>query len=170
MGVFGFLQKIKKLIDRKFLNYFFIILLFLSIPFLMAYQNWDDHDRSGRYTAQSMAKSYLTSIQKDSGAMIFTIGDNDTFALWYAQEIEGFRTDVKTINTSLLATDWYIDQLKRKTYESDPIPSQLTHDLYAYGIRDYIRYEPIIDSVRWDVKDFINWVGSDNPKTKYKIL
>jgi len=170
MGVFGFLQKIKKLIDRKFLNYFFIILLFLSIPFLMAYENWDDHDRSGRYTAQSMAKSYLTSIQKDSGAMIFTIGDNDTFALWYAQEIEGFRTDVKTINTSLLATDWYIDQLKRKTYESDPIPSQLTHDLYAYGIRDYIRYEPIIDSVRWDVKDFINWVGSDNPKTKYKNL
>ena len=136
----------------------------------MAYQNWDDHDRSGRYTAQSMAKSYLESIQEDAGAMIFTIGDNDTFALWYAQEIEGYRTDVKTINTSLLATDWYIDQMKRKTYESESIPSQMTHDLYAYGIRDYIKHESLIDSVRWDIKDFINWVASDHPRTKYKSL
>ena len=69
----------------------------------MASQNWDDHDRSNRYTAQSMAKSYLQSIQKDKGAIIFTIGDNDTFALWYAQEIEGFRTDVRTINSAFLA-------------------------------------------------------------------
>ena len=144
--------------------------MLLAVPFLMAFQNWDDHDRSNRYTAQSMAKSYLASIQKDSGAMIFTIGDNDTFALWYAQEIEEYRTDVKTINTSLLATDWYIDQMKRKTYESDPIPSQMSHDLYAYGIRDYIKHEALIDSVRWDIKDFMNWVSSDNPKTKYRNL
>ena len=136
----------------------------------MAYQNWDDHDRSGRYTAQSVAKSYLTSIQKDKGAMIFTIGDNDTFALWYAQDIEGYRTDVRPINTSLLATDWYIDQMKRKTYESEPIPSQLTHDKYAYGIRDYIKFESLADSLRWDIKDFMNWVESDDPRTKYKSL
>lgn len=145
-------------------------LCLLGVPFLMAYQNWDDHDRSGRYTAQSVAKSYLTSIQENKGAMIFTIGDNDTFALWYAQEIEGYRTDVRPINTSLLATDWYIDQMKRKTYQSDPIPSQLTHDKYAYGIRDYIKYEPLADSLRWDVKDFINWVASDDSRTRYKNL
>ena len=142
----------------------------MAVPMLMAFQNWDDHDRSNRYTAQSMAKSYLESIQKDVGAMIFTIGDNDTFALWYAQEIEGYRTDVRTINTSLLATDWYIDQMKRKTYESDPIPSQMTHSRYAYGIRDYIKHESLLDSVRWNIKDFMNWVASDHPRTKYKSL
>jgi len=147
-----------------------VTICFMAVPLLMAFENWDDHDRSGRYTAQSMAKSYLQSIQKDVGAMIFTIGDNDTFALWYAQEIEGYRTDVKTINTSLLATDWYIDQLKRKTYERDPIPSQMTHARYAYGIRDYIKHESILDSVRWNIKDFMNWVASDHPRTKYKSL
>jgi hypothetical protein len=140
------------------------------VPLLMASQNWDDHDRSNRYTAQSMAKSYLQSIQKDKDAIIFTIGDNDTFALWYAQEIEGFRTDVRTINSSLLGTDWYIDQMKRKTYESDPVPSQMTHDLYAYGVRDVIRYQPVLDSVRWDIKDLINWIASDHPRTKLKDL
>ena len=122
----------------------------------MAFQNWDDHDRSNRYTAQSLSRSYLQSIQKDKGAIIFTIGDNDTFALWYAQDIEGYRTDVRTINSSLLGTDWYIDQMKRKTYESEPIPSQMTHNLYAYGVRDVIRYQPVLDSVRWDIKDFMN--------------
>jgi hypothetical protein len=169
MGVFALAHKIK-LIIKSNVSPLTTVILCLFVPLLMAYQNWDDHDRSGRYTAQSMAKSYLESIQEDAGAMIFTIGDNDTFALWYAQEIEGYRTDVKTINTSLLATDWYIDQMKRKTYESESIPSQMTHDLYAYGIRDYIKHESLIDSVRWDIKDFINWVASDHPRTKYKSL
>ncbi|MDG2397270.1 MAG: DUF2723 domain-containing protein [Flavobacteriaceae bacterium] len=170
IGAYSLVQKIKEFSISKYVHAGLIIILISLVPFLMAYQNWDDHDRSNRYTAQSMAKSYLASIQKNSGAIIFTIGDNDTFALWYAQEIEGFRTDVKTINTSLLATDWYIDQLKRKTYESDPIPSQLTHKLYAYGIRDYIKHESLIDSIRWDIKNFMDWVSSDHPRTKYKNL
>ena len=170
MGAFYLSHKVKTYIKSKVFAPLVVIICFMAVPLLMAFENWDDHDRSGRYTAQSMAKSYLQSIQKDVGAMIFTIGDNDTFALWYAQEIEGYRTDVKTINTSLLATDWYIDQLKRKTYESDPIPSQMTHHLYAYGIRDYIKHESLLDSVRWDIKDFMNWVASDHPRTKYRSL
>ena len=170
LGAFYLAQQAKTIIKSKIVGPLVVAICFIVVPMLMAFQNWDDHDRSGRYTAQSMAKSYLQSIQKDVGAMIFTIGDNDTFALWYAQEIEGYRTDVKTINTSLLATDWYIDQLKRKTYESDPIPSQMTHPHYAYGIRDYIKHEPLLDSVRWDIKDFMNWVASDHPRTKYKSL
>jgi hypothetical protein len=142
----------------------------LAVPVLMASENWDDHDRSGRYTAQSTAKAYLDSVEEGVDAMIFTIGDNDTFAIWYAQEIEGYRTDVRSINTQLLATDWYIDQLKRKTYESTPIPSQLKHAQYAYGVRDYVKHEALLDSVRWNIDDFMSWVSSDHPRTKYKHL
>ena len=155
---------------KKNISYLIVVIITISSPILLALNNWDDHDRSNRYTAQTLAKAYLNSIDKDKQAMIFTVGDNDTFALWYAQEIENHRTDVRTINTSLLATDWYIDQMKRKAYESKPIKSNLNHDQYAYGNRDYIKYESIIDSVRWDLNDFINWISSDNKRTQYKFL
>ena len=168
LSALSFYQKLKKIVSEKASP--LIIIILLTIPFLMAFQNWDDHDRSNRYTAQSLAKAYLNSIDEGSDPMIFTIGDNDTFALWYAQEIENYRTDVRTINTSLIATDWYIDQMKKRTYNSSPIPSQLEHRQYAYGVRDYIKHEALIDSVRWDIKDFMDWVGSDHPRTKYKNL
>ncbi len=170
IGAFVVMQRIKKAWNNKFATPFSILLCLLAVPILMAVQNWDDHDRSGRYTAQSISKSYLTSIQEDVGAIIFTIGDNDTFALWYAQDIENYRTDVRPINTSLIAADWYIDQMKRKTYKSDPVKFQLTHAQYAYGVRDYVKHESIIDSVRWDIKDFINWVSADDPRNKYKVI
>ena len=161
--------KIKSLIKNK-ISIPLTAILLMFVPLLMAFENWDDHDRSNRYTAQSLAKAYLDSIDEGVDSMIFTIGDNDTFALWYAQEIESYRTDVRTINTSLIATDWYIDQMKRRTYNSSPIPSQLIHKQYAYGIRDYVKHESIIDSVRWDIKDFMNWISSDHPRTKYSNL
>jgi hypothetical protein len=170
LGSWALIQKLQTFISKKIAAPLTVGISLVCVPILMASQNWDDHDRSNRYTAQSMAKSYLQSIQKDKGAIIFTIGDNDTFALWYAQEIEGFRTDVRTINSSLLGTDWYIDQMKRKTYESEAIPSQMTHNLYAYGVRDVIRYQPVLDSIRWDIKDLMNWIASDHPRTKIKDL
>ena len=117
------------------------ILCLLFVPVNLAMNNWDDHDRSGRYTAYEMAVNYLESCDKN--AILFTIGDNDTFPLWYAQEIEGIRTDVRVVNTSLLSTDWYINQMKRKAYESDPIPSSLSADKYRHGTRDYIIKEEI---------------------------
>jgi hypothetical protein len=169
LSVMALYQKFGSIINKN-INPLLIVGITLSVPLLMAFENWDDHDRSNRYTAQSLAKAYLNSIDEGSEPMIFTIGDNDTFALWYAQEIENYRTDVRTINTSLIATDWYIDQMKKKTYDSSPIPSQLIHDQYAYGVRDYIKHESLIDSVRWDIKDFMDWVGSDHPRTKYKNL
>jgi hypothetical protein len=169
LSVLHIYKKLKNFISDR-LSVPSIIGLLICVPLLMAFENWDDHDRSDRYTAQSLAKAYLDSIEEGVDSMIFTIGDNDTFALWYAQEIENYRTDVRTINTSLIATDWYIDQMKKKTYDSSPIPSQLVHKQYAYGIRDYVKHEALIDSVRWDIKDFMSWISSDHPRTKYKNL
>ncbi|CAI8216662.1 MAG: Uncharacterised protein [SAR116 cluster bacterium] len=169
LGVYGLYDELSGFIKKNWLSPMVVAACFLAVPVLMGFQNWDDHDRSNRRTAQSTAKAYLNSTQKDAGAILFTIGDNDTFPLWYAQEIEGYRTDVRVINTSLFATDWYIDQMKRKAYSSDPIPSQLTHDLYHYGSRDAIYFQEVTDK-RWDIKDFISWVGSDKPQTKFKYL
>tara|TARA_B110000503_G_scaffold93375_1_gene140813 strand:- start:42139 stop:45684 length:3546 start_codon:yes stop_codon:yes gene_type:complete len=169
LSIFSLNKFIQSFVKSK-ISIPFTVLSLLLVPLLMAFENWDDHDRSNRYTAQSLSKAYLDSIKEGVDSMIFTIGDNDTFALWYAQEIENYRTDVRTINTSLIATDWYIDQMKRRSYNSSPIPSQLTHKQYAYGIRDYVKHEALIDSTRWDIKDFMNWISSDHPRTKYSNL
>ena len=170
LGVLALSERIQTFLRPRITVPIVGALCFLCVPVLLASENWDDHDRSGRYTAQSTAKAYLDSVEEDVDAMIFTIGDNDTFAIWYAQEIEGYRTDVRSINTQLLATDWYIDQLKRRTYTSSPIPSQLEHRQYAYGVRDYIKHEALLDSVRWTLNDFMRWVSSDQPRTQYKFL
>ncbi|MCI2145040.1 MAG: DUF2723 domain-containing protein [Bacteroidales bacterium] len=115
----------------------------LGVPTLMGAQNWNDHDRSGRYTARDIAYNYLNTCDKD--AILITHGDNDTFPLWYAQEVEGIRTDVRVVNTSLLGTDWYIDQMKWKTYESDPLPITIDRKQYLYGTNDWV---PVIEKIK----------------------
>ncbi|MEM8927295.1 MAG: DUF2723 domain-containing protein [Bacteroidota bacterium] len=169
MGVSGIYEVVRRYRKSQVIGLFTVLFCICTVPLLMATQNWDDHDRSHRYTARASAKAYLDSTQKDAGALLFTIGDNDNFPLWYLQEIEGYRTDTRVIVTSYFATDWYIDQMKRKAYQSDPIPSQLTHDKYNYGTRDAIYYRPITDQ-RWDIKDFMDWIASDHPKTKFRYL
>lgn len=107
----------------------------LIVPIQMASENWDDHDRSGRYTAQNLAYNYLMSL--DQNAIIVTHGDNDTFPLWYIQEVEGVRLDVRIMNTSLLGTDWYIDQMRRQIYDSAPIEFSLDRIDYLYGKNEF---------------------------------
>lgn len=138
-------------------------LCLLLVPTIMASENWDDHDRSNRYTARDVASNYLNSCDKN--AIIFTFGDNDTFPLWYAQEVEGVRTDVRVVNLSLFSTEWYVDQMKRAAYESAPIPSTLTWDKYKQGTRDYI---PVYDRGlgHVEVKDVIDFIGNDSEQTK----
>ncbi len=168
IGAFAVFDWLQRKIQPKLAVVLSTTVCLLAVPVLMAQQNWDDHDRSGKYTAQAIAKSYLDSCQEDADAIIFTIGDNDTFAMWYAQEIEAYRTDVRTINTSLFATDWYIDQMKRKAYESSPIPSQLKHSQYRYGTRDVLIYQKMTENT-WNIKDFMTWISSDDPKTKVTL-
>ncbi|WJJ96793.1 DUF2723 domain-containing protein [Algibacter luteus] len=166
-GVYAIYDTLKKYASKKIIATATTITCLILVPGILVANNWDDHDRSGKYTARAMAKMYLDSCAEN--AILFTIGDNDTFALWYAQEIEGYRTDVRVVNTSLFQTDWYIDQMKRKAYESDPVPSQLTHDLYQYGTNDYIIIQPVINDTL-EVKKFLDFVASNNPKTKYKYV
>lgn len=112
-----------------------VTLACLCVPILMGCENWDDHDRSGRYTARDLAYNYLMGT--DPNAIVITHGDNDTFPLWYIQEVEHVRNDIRIVNTSLLGTDWYIDQMKNKQYDSDPLPITLERKQYLYGTNDY---------------------------------
>jgi hypothetical protein len=166
-GVYAIYDILKNKLSKKLLAPIVTVVCLILVPGILAANNWDDHDRSDKYTAKAMAKMYLDSCAEN--AILFTIGDNDTFALWYAQEIEGYRTDVRVVNTSLFQTDWYIDQMKRKAYESDPVPSQLTHDLYKYGTNDYIIIQPVIKDTL-EIKQFLDFVASNNPRTKYKYV
>ncbi len=163
IGLYAIFDMIKKIIKPKIAIPITLIVCLLAGPIMLASQNWDDHDRSNRYTAQSMAKMYLSSCQEN--AILFTIGDNDTFPLWYVQDIEGYRTDIRTIISAYLGTDWYTDQMKKAAYKSKPIPSQLTHQFYAYGNNDVIYHKPITKDTML-IKNWLKWVASDDPRTK----
>lgn len=135
----------------------------LFVPFQMAGQNWDDHDRSNRYIARDMGFNYLTSC--DENAIIFTNGDNDTFPLWYAQEVEGYRTDVRVCNTSYLQTDWYIKQMQKQAYNSAPLPISMSYDKYVEGTRDFSYVVNLVDKPL-ELKDALAFVLSDDDRTK----
>ncbi len=116
--------------------------LCVLVPVQMASQNWDDHDRSGRYTCRDFGKNYLQSLDQTRCPIIFTNGDNDTFPLWYAQETEGCRTDARVCNLSYLQTDWYIDQMKRPAYLSPALPIHWNRLQYVAGTREGVSVRP----------------------------
>jgi len=137
--------------------------LCLLIPLQMASQTWDDHDRSDRYIARDFGMNYLMTCEPN--AIIFTNGDNDTFPLWYAQEVEGFRTDVRVCNLSYLQTDWYIDQMKRESYESQPLPISWKKHEYVQGKHD-VAY--LFDEYPepWQVDRVLDRIKSDDIRDK----
>jgi len=163
LGVYAIATYMNKILPYRLSVGISILAGFIFVPLLMAFENRDDHDRSGRYTARDFAGNYLNSCAPD--AILFTNGDNDTFPLWYAQEVEGIRTDVRVVNLSYLGGDWYIDQMKIKAYESDPVPFSLSKDKYIQGTRDVVLFNEKINGY-YDLKELIDFVASDARKTK----
>lgn len=135
LGVLGIIDLISKGYKSAVVVVSVTLATTILVPGIMAAQNWDDHDRSGRFTARDFAYDYLNSCEPN--AILFTNGDNDTFPLWYIQEVEGVRTDVRVVNLSYLTADWYITQMKMKAYDSDPVPLKLKEPQYRQGTRDY---------------------------------
>ena len=164
MGVAGIIKLLQDYAKMKELPTSVLVsVLCLLVPIQMASQTWDDHDRSGRYVCRDFGANYLESCEPN--AILFTNGDNDTFPLWYAQEVEGIRTDVRVCNTSYLQTDWYADQMKKQAYESEPLPISWTHDEYVQGTRDFAYIFPMTDKPI-HLNTALEFVRSDDPKYK----
>jgi hypothetical protein len=163
LGVLALVDILQKKIPGIIPGILVFLLTLIMIPGIMAKENWDDHDRSGRYTARDFAWNYLNSCAPN--AILFTNGDNDTFPLWYVQEVEGVRTDVRVCNLSYLGADWYIDQMARKAYESDPLPFAMDHDQYRMGKRDIVY---LVDRIEDYVSlgDAMDFVRSEDSRTK----
>jgi len=144
IGVYAIYDLLKKYLADSNVRAGIATALGLVVPILMGLQNWDDHDRSGKTSARDLAHNYLESCGQNG--ILFTNGDNDTFPLWYLQEVEGKRTDVRVCNLSLMGTDWYTNQMKLKTYASDPLPIKFREDqilMYA-GNTDQIYFMPLL--------------------------
>ena len=129
----------------------------LLIPIQMVSQTWDDHDRSGRYTCRDFGQNYLNSVQQEGAPILFTNGDNDTFPLWYNQDVEGYRTDVRVCNLSYLQTDWYIDQMRRPAYDSPAVPINWERIDYVAGHNEAVRIQP-------ELKNTLLTFYQNNPK------
>ena len=135
----------------------------LAVPVQMAAENWDDHDRSDRYTARDFGYNYLTSVEENG--IIFTNGDNDTFPLWYAQEVEGYRTDVRVCNLSYLQTDWYITQMKSPAYNSPALPIALSQKQYDQAKLNYA-YVMRYGNSALPLATAMDWLSSEDKRTK----
>jgi len=170
LGTYAIWDMLASKVKSPMLAYGVTTVALLAVPALMASENWDDHDRSDRYTALAAGKNYLNSCEPN--ALIFTMGDNDTFPLWYLQEVEGFRTDVRVVNLSLLNTDWYINQLKRDAYDGEAIPGTMKFEQYQMGTRDFALYHDLDKDTpdgAMTVQNLNKIIQSDDSRTKLPL-
>jgi len=167
LGVIGIAELLRKRMNARVASFATIGLCLLIAPILMAKQEWRAHDRSTKTTAHDMAYNYLNSCPKN--AILFTGADNDTYSLWYAQEVEGIRPDVRIVITTLFAGDWYIHQMQGKMNESEPLPITLPYDKYRSGTRDFVPYSDakLPDSI--ELKEVFDFITSDNPQAKVEM-
>jgi hypothetical protein len=154
-------EKLQKYLGEKGSLAVTFVALIVAVPLLMGSQNWDDHDRSGRYTARDIGANYLKSVAPNS--ILFTYGDNDSFPVWYSQDVEGVRTDVRVANLSYIQAGWYIDMMRQKAYESDPLPMTLDHDKYIEGVRNQLPVNNRVDKPV-ALKEVVQFAGQDDKK------
>ncbi|ALD20179.1 DUF2723 domain-containing protein [Hymenobacter sp. DG25A] len=161
LGVLALSDALRNLVKADGTRAAVATLICLVVPGIMAAQGWDDHNRSNRYNSTDSAKNLLNSLAPN--AVLFTNGDNDTFPLWYAQEVEGVRTDVRVAVLSYLNTDWYIDQMKRRAYKSQPLPISMERANYVEGTNDYLPFvaNPAVKEV--NLKEFVSLVKQNSP-------
>lgn len=168
LGVMALAEGLREYMKADTMRSGLVAGLALLVPVMMGAKSWDNHDRSDRFHSVDFAKNLLNSCAPN--AILFTGGDNDTFPLWYAQEVEGFRTDVRVCNLSLLGTEWYIEQMKRRTYESDALPISLEFDNFNKGKNDILPfYEVAAVKNGIDLKQYINLIKSNNPAVQVPL-
>ncbi len=166
LGVLGLYNGLKRVLNPTVSAVAVSVVTLVLIPGVMATQGWNDHDRSGKYAALDFATNYLESCEPN--AILFTNGDNDTFPLWYAQEVEGIRTDVRVVNFMLASGEWYIHQMMRKIYDSERLPFTLSYADYEKGSNNYV---PLFERIKGsqELKDVINFIASDDSRTQMSL-
>jgi len=161
VGFMYFYEIAKKFMNSKIAGIITLTILLLTCPVLMATENWDDHDRSGRYTAREIGANYLRSCAPN--AVLFTYGDNDSFPVWYVQDVENIRTDVRVVNLSYFSAGWYIEMMRQKAFESDPLPLSLDQNKYIEGVRNQLPVSSRVDKPV-NLKEVVAFAGMDDRK------
>ena len=161
MGFMFFYELLQKYLSSKLSAIVTFLILFTAAPLLMATRNWDDHDRSGRYTARDIGANYLKSCAPNS--VLFTYGDNDSFPVWYVQDVEEVRTDVRVANLSYIQAGWYIDMMRQKAFESDPLPFTLGQEKYIDGVRGQMPVNKVVDKPV-NINEVVQFAGLDDKK------
>jgi hypothetical protein len=171
LGVMGLIEFVQKKLKKQkvVIAGSVVAATLILVPGIMAQQGWDDHDRSGKYAAHDFAINYLKGCDRNS--VLITFGDNDTFPLWYVQEVEGYRTDVRVVNHMLASGHWYVQQMFSKLYDSDPLPFMLKKEQYDNGINNYIPiYEhPSLEDKYTELSELIGFVALDDDRSKISV-
>ena len=167
LGVLAIWESLSKRLEGRLAAVLTTVVTLLLVPVIMASEGWNDHDRSGKYAARDFAKNYLNSCEPN--AILITNGDNDTFPLWYAQEVEGIRTDVRVVNYMLSSGYWYIHQLMKKAYDSDPLPFTLTYDQYQNGVNNAVVFYNTNIREHVELEDVIDFIANEDDRTKLSL-
>lgn len=166
-GLLGVVEMLQKIMKNKMAVAVVAFVLCLSVPTVMAASGWEGHNRAEKTSALDWGKNYLKNLPEN--AVIFTRGDNDTFPLWYVQEVEGYRTDVRVCNYMLSSGYWYVHQMGRKQYESERLPLSLTPEQYDNGVNEPVFIQEVFEGPV-ELKDAIEFIKSDNVKTKVSLM